>query len=276
MMLLVALLVPGVLGQMKVKKTVVSTRVLGMETRLFSTFPYVPDYECDIYDATPLDQPVFWTHILKFKEYDDGSTTMDLQATTAGAAVGIGVFDYVGWGVDDLYDQLPVTNDLDVYLANPTFSAQFGFFWNYTMLIEIFRDAPVYKYQYNSSYFGGPVTQYSVNADLKHMPQPHLIIQPLPGTFLNGTDFLAYQYSTGYRFRFIQTDDDIWTMELHDVTSLFSTHLGNPYDVPSSIFSVFGGKDDILNWHQSGNGTYGGLGSPPLLHLNASMNQTYI
>ena len=171
-------------------------------------------------------------------------------------AAGIGIPDFVGKTPQELYDELPVADSLESYLANEAFRAVYPTNWNVSVLIEIFKDAPVVKVPYGPSATLPPGILYSTLATSDHIIPTMLSIA---GNSFGEVIVLGQQ-----AIRLLQGDDGLWYLSFYKSMGSYVTHTAPWDDV-----TVYGGTWDevFFKWYAQGDGTYGGLNNPPLLNI---------
>ena len=287
-MLLFALVLVAAAGaQTAVEPSLVSMEVLAMKIPVWDTFPapapialttvkncFVPSSNRSAYNGRVFNEGVvpnaklpfdiFVSVFFRIKEWSDNTTTMDNMYTLAGGAFAVGNFDFLGLGVEELYERVPVTRDYEQTSSSVGRSLGIGVKENIT--VETFWDAPVAK----SKLSAGGGTRYAVfvrdGVDNIMYPQAEI-------TYVPEGEWRPFRVSEVVEL--IKWDDGQWEFNYHNLQLVLST---DPYfhENRGAIFRYVEGASASYEWYHAGDGVTGGVGNPPMIQIDPTIQQVYV
>ena len=98
-----------------------------------------PSLDASVVDALPFE--VFLTYFYRIKDYDDGTTTMDMFYNFAGLSILAGITDYIGWNASRIWAEFPLARDFDDHFSQEN-QDNFGINWAQNVTHEMFWAVP--------------------------------------------------------------------------------------------------------------------------------------
>ena len=250
----------------------VSTQVLAMVINPFwETFP---NGYSSIQGLGSLPVDAALIYYFRIKEYADGSTTMDLAATGAGALhIITGETSFFGLSAEELYERVPVTRDFDKYIADPPVAGVSN--WQGNVTIDLFWDEHVIKRDVTWNGVAGQT--YNAYSRSRATGNTNRLYPSIEIGVVTDPPGEVHYLDNNYVTLFKDSSDGSFTIWDYGNVVAHATEHDYLFAYPEALKEYHSNNDAFMEWYISGNGSEtGGLGNPPLVVIDETIVQTYI